>query len=46
MSKHTLNGSSGKRIKTSGFRARIATKSGRKILKLRRRKGRRRLAPS
>jgi large subunit ribosomal protein L34 len=40
MSKHTLNGSKRKVIKTSGFRARIATKSGRKILKRRRSKGR------
>jgi large subunit ribosomal protein L34 len=43
MSKNTLNGSRIKVIKTSGFRARLATKSGRKILKNRRRKGRRRL---
>ena len=40
MSKHTLNGRRRKVIKTSGFRARIATKSGRKILKNRRRRGR------
>ena len=40
MSKHTLNGSRRKVIKTSGFRARIATKIGRKILKNRRTKGR------
>jgi large subunit ribosomal protein L34 len=40
MSKHTLNGRRRKVIKTSGFRARIATKSGRKILKKRRNKGR------
>jgi large subunit ribosomal protein L34 len=40
MSKHTLNGSRRKVIKTSGFRARLATKSGRKVLKNRRRKGR------
>jgi len=40
MSKHTLNGSRRKVITTSGFRARITTKSGRKILKNRRRKGR------
>ena len=40
MSKHTLNGRRRKVIKTSGFRARIATKSGRKILKKRRAKGR------
>jgi len=46
MSKSTLNGTKGKRIKTSGFRARLATKAGKKILKLRRRKGRYRLAAS
>ena len=43
MSKHTLNGRRRKVIKTSGFRARLATKSGRKVLRNRRRKGRRRL---
>lgn len=40
MSKYTLNGRKRKAIKTSGFRARCATKSGRNILKLRRRRGR------
>lgn len=40
MSKHTLNGSRKKVVKTSGFRARLATKNGRKILRNRRRKGR------
>ena len=44
MSKNTLNGSRRKVIKASGFRARLATKSGRKILKNRRRKGRHRLS--
>ena len=44
MSKNTLNGSRRKVIKSSGFRARLATKSGRKILKNRRRKGRHRLS--
>ena len=44
MSKNTLNGSRKKVIKTSGFRARLATKSGRKILKNRRRNGRHRLS--
>lgn len=43
MSKHTLNGTRRKVIKTSGFRARIATKSGRKIIRNRRKKGRKRL---
>lgn len=40
MSKHTLNGRRRKVIKTSGFRARISTKNGRKIIKKRRSKGR------
>ena len=44
MTKHTLNGSRRKVIKTSGFRARLATKSGRKVLKNRRHKGRWKLA--
>jgi large subunit ribosomal protein L34 len=43
MSKNTLNGTKRKAIKTSGFRARNATKSGQKILKKRRNKGRWRL---
>ena len=42
--KNTLNGSRRKVIKTSGFRARLATKSGKKILKNRRSKGRKKLA--
>ncbi len=40
MSKHTLNGTKRKVIKVSGFRARMFTKNGRKILKQRRKKGR------
>jgi large subunit ribosomal protein L34 len=40
MSKHTLNGRRRKVIKTSGFRARIQTKTGRKIIRNRRKKGR------
>jgi large subunit ribosomal protein L34 len=44
MTKNTLNGSRIKVIKTSGFRARLATKSGRKVLKNRRSRGRWRLA--
>lgn len=46
MSKHTLNGTRKKAIKTSGFRARNATKSGRNILRNRRKKGRWNLAIS
>ena len=44
MTKHTLNGTRRKVIKTSGFRARIASKTGRKVLKKRRTKGRWKLA--
>lgn len=44
MSKHTLNGSRKKVIKTSGYRARIKTKSGLKVFKNRRAKGRWKLA--
>ncbi|MFP6685086.1 MAG: 50S ribosomal protein L34 [Polyangiaceae bacterium] len=33
------------RLRTHGFRARMATKAGRKIISARRRKGRARLAP-
>ena len=40
MSKHTLHGRRRKVIKTSGFRARIQTKTGRKIIRNRRKKGR------
>lgn len=40
MSKHTLNGTRKKVVRTSGFRARISTKNGRKVLKRRRAKGR------
>lgn len=40
MSKYTLNGTKRKAIHTSGFRARLSTKNGRKVLKNRRKKGR------
>ena len=44
MSKFTLNGSRLKAIKVSGFRSRLSSKSGRNILRNRRRKGRKRLS--
>jgi large subunit ribosomal protein L34 len=40
MTKYTLNGTKRKSIKISGFRSRMKSKSGRIILKKRRRKGR------
>lgn len=46
MTKHTLNGTRRKQIKTSGFRARMATKQGRNVIKKRRQKGRVKLAVS
>ena len=44
MSKYTLNGRRRKAIKTSGFKARLSTKNGKKIIKNRRRRGRWQLA--
>lgn len=46
MTKSTLNGSRLKALKVSGFRARIATKSGNTILRNRRRRGRWKLSIS
>lgn len=43
MTQRTLHGTRIKKIRTSGFRARMASKSGRRILNGRRRKGRKRL---
>nr|YP_010196702.1 ribosomal protein L34 [Gracilaria cliftonii]UAD84506.1 ribosomal protein L34 [Gracilaria cliftonii] len=43
MSKGFSNGTNLKRIKKSGFRARMSTPSGRKILNCRRRKKRKRI---
>nr|YP_009313637.1 Ribosomal protein L34 [Helminthocladia australis]SCW21891.1 Ribosomal protein L34 [Helminthocladia australis] len=40
MTKGTLGGTNRKRIKTSGFRVRMKTSSGQRILKARRRKNR------
>nr|YP_010484912.1 ribosomal protein L34 [Hypnea cervicornis]UVW80606.1 ribosomal protein L34 [Hypnea cervicornis] len=43
MSKGTLQGSNRKRIKKSGFRSRIKSPSGRRILNRKRRKGRKKI---
>nr|YP_010873106.1 ribosomal protein L34 [Nemalion vermiculare]WGV34479.1 ribosomal protein L34 [Nemalion vermiculare] len=40
MTKGTLRGTNRKRIKTSGFRTRMRTTSGKRIIRARRRKGR------
>jgi large subunit ribosomal protein L34 len=44
MTKRTLGGTRRKRRRTSGFRARMRTPTGRRVIKARRRKGRARLA--
>jgi len=43
MTKRTLRGTNLKRIKTSGFRLRMESKTGRRIVNARRRKGRKKL---
>ena len=40
MSQRTLRGTRIKKIRTSGFRARMASKTGRRIINSRRKKGR------
>lgn len=44
MTKRTLEGTSRKQKRTSGFRARMRTHNGRKVINARRKKGRHRLA--
>ena len=44
MTQRTLHGTVLKKVRTSGFRARMATPTGRKTIKNRRKKGRKKLA--
>ncbi len=44
MTKRTLSGTNRKQRRKSGFRARMRTKNGRKVIQARRKKGRYRLA--
>ncbi|GAB4374423.1 MAG: hypothetical protein Kow00121_18790 [Elainellaceae cyanobacterium] len=44
MTKRTLEGTNRKQKRTSGFRARMRSHTGRRVIKARRRKGRARLA--
>jgi len=43
MTQRTLRGTRIKKVRTSGFRARMASKTGRRIINLRRKKGRAKL---
>nr|WKK50259.1 ribosomal protein L34 [Ochrosphaera neapolitana] len=43
MTQRTLHGTRLKKIRTSGFRARMLSKTGRRVINARRRKGRARL---
>jgi len=45
MTQRTLRGTRLKKIRTSGFRSRMASKSGRNVIQARRKKGRTRLTP-
>ena len=44
MTKHTLGGTSRKRKRVSGFRTRMRTANGRRVIQARRKRGRARLA--
>ncbi|GCE64407.1 50S ribosomal protein L34 [cyanobiont of Ornithocercus magnificus] len=44
MTKHTLGGTSRKRKRVSGFRVRMRTHTGRRVIRKRRRRGRTQLA--
>ena len=44
MTRQLLTGTSRKAIRTSGFRARMKTHSGKKVIQARRKKGRKRLS--
>jgi large subunit ribosomal protein L34 len=44
VTKRTLEGTNRKQKRTSGFRARMRTSNGRKVIQARRKKGRHRLA--
>ncbi len=44
MTKRTLGGTNRKQKRTSGFRTRMRTSNGRKVIQARRKRGRRRLA--
>lgn len=46
MTKRTLGGTRIKRVRVSGFRKRLQTKNGRKVIKNRRKKGRKNISIS